>query len=161
MRGLLTNANGNINQIAARDGTLLTNPFPFEDLYHGFADSWRVPAKESLLSACGVKGVERGIPSKPFYASDLDPEVYERTRRVCTAAGVEAGALLDACILDVAVIGDEAAAQVFVGAHRPIAVGKLIFSMSGDSGPELKMWLPVLLLVLIALTLWMFLTRRR
>ena len=30
--GLLANANGNVNEIEASDGKVLTNPFPFEDL---------------------------------------------------------------------------------------------------------------------------------
>ena len=51
LKGLLANANGNVNQIAARDGTVLTNPFNFEKLYHRYADSWRVSPKESLLPA--------------------------------------------------------------------------------------------------------------
>jgi hypothetical protein len=44
---------------------------------------------------------------------------------------VEEGALLDAATLDVAVIGDDKAARVFVGAHAPIAVAKFVTS-SGD-----------------------------
>jgi len=45
VRGLIANPNGNLNQIEARDGFVLTNPFNFNDLYHRFADSWRVSAK--------------------------------------------------------------------------------------------------------------------
>jgi hypothetical protein len=120
--GLLANADGKVDEIEARDGTVLTNPFSFEDLYHPYADSWRVDPGESLLSVCGEE-IERGIPQKPFYAKDLDPQVSERTRAVCIEAGVKEGPLLDSCTLDVAVIGDDAAAQVFVGAPPPIAVG--------------------------------------
>jgi len=50
VRGLLANADGDVNKIATRDGTVLTNPFSFEDLYHRYADSWRVASNESLLS---------------------------------------------------------------------------------------------------------------
>ncbi len=120
--GLLANAGGNVNEIAASDGTVLTNPFPFEDLYHLYADSWRVDPGESLLAVCGEE-TERGIPQKPFYAQDLDRQVYDRARGVCVEAGVKEAALLDACTLDVAVIGDDAAAQVYVGMAAPIAVG--------------------------------------
>jgi VWD domain-containing protein len=131
VRGLLANANGNVNEIAARDGTVLTNPFSFEDLYHRYGDSWRVSPKESMLPACGDRKVEVGNPRKPFYARDLNPKIYERARAVCKAAGVKEGPLLDAATLDVAVIGNEKAAQVFVGAYAPIAVGKFVTS-SGD-----------------------------
>jgi hypothetical protein len=131
VKGLIANADGNVNQIAARDGTVLTNPFNFEQLYHPFADSWRVSPKESLLHTCGDQDLKIGIPRKLFYARDLDLKVYERALAVSKAAGVEEGALLDAATLDVAVIGDDRAAQVFVGAHPPIAVGKFVTS-SGD-----------------------------
>ena len=126
VKGLLANANGNVNQIAARDGTVLTNPFKFEQLYGHFADSWRVPPKESLLHACGDKDLKNGIPRKPFYARDLDPKAYEHALAVAKAAGVKEGPLLEAATLDVAVIGNDKAAQVFVGAHAPIAVGKFV-----------------------------------
>jgi hypothetical protein len=153
--GLLANAGGDVNKIAARDGAVLTNPFSFEDLYHRYSDSWRVASDESLLSVCGDKNVERGIPRRPFYAKDLDPKLAERTRAVCIAAGVKAGALLDACTLDVAVIGNDAAAKVFVGARDPVAVGKLI--VNERSG--LIKW--SLLAVLVALILWSFLILKR
>ncbi|CAG0963202.1 hypothetical protein ANAEL_00753 [Anaerolineales bacterium] len=124
VHGLLANANGNVNQIAARDGTVLEVPFSFEDLYTHYANSWRVPPYESLLSVCGGKAaVEHGIPKGPFYANDLDAKIQEDAKMVCKAAGVKEGPLLDACTLDVAVIGDKAAAKVFVGASTPIAVG--------------------------------------
>jgi hypothetical protein len=128
VKGLLANANGNVNQIAARDGTVLTNPFNFEQVYHHFADSWRVSPKDSLLHTCGDQDLKIGIPEKPFYARDLDSKVYERALAVSKKAGVEEGALLDAATLDVAVIGDDRAAQAFVGAYPPIAVGKIVTS---------------------------------
>lgn len=121
VHGILANANGHANQIEARTGAVLTAPFAFADLYHGYADSWRVPAKESLLSVCGEGEVEVGIPTKPFYAKDLEPQVYKRARAVCAAAGVKERTLLDACTLDVAVIGRDSAAEVFVGLRAPVA----------------------------------------
>jgi hypothetical protein len=123
VRGLIANANGNVNQIEARDGTVLTNPFPFEDLYHNYADSWRVASGESLLSCCGGE-IERGIPTKPFYANDLPKFLRECALADSRVAGVKPGPLLDAATLDVVVIGDDKAAQVFVNAPQPVAVGK-------------------------------------
>jgi hypothetical protein len=157
VRGLLANADGNVNKIATRDGTVLTNPFSFEELYHPYADSWRVASNESLLSVCGDRNVERGIPRRPFYANDLESRVYERTRAVCTAAGVKAGPLLDACTLDVAVIGDDKAAQIFVNALEPVAVGKPVVSKT----PGLVKWLLLLILIVIILLLLLFLKKRK
>jgi hypothetical protein len=100
---------------------VLTNPFAFEDLYQKYGDSWRVAPEESLLSPCG-EAKENGNPEKPFGIEDLKPEVAERARAVCLQAGVKEGPLLDACTLDVAVIGDDAA-KAFVGVPAPVAVG--------------------------------------
>ena len=108
-----------------RDGTLLHQPVSFTDLYR-FGDSWRVPSEESLLSQlCGDTKIERANPKKPFYANDLNPKVYERARKICTAAGVKEEALLDACTLDTAVLGDKTAAKAFVRANPPRAVVRL------------------------------------
>ena len=122
-RGVLMNANGHVNQIAARDGAVLTAPFPFTDLYHHYADSWSVPADESLLAVCGERKLEPGLPQKPFFAKDLPPREYRAARRICSAAGVKVKSLLDACTLDVAVIGSETAAKVYVGIPAPAANG--------------------------------------
>jgi hypothetical protein len=134
VHGILANANGRVNEVEARTGKVLTAPFAMEDLYHEYADSWRVPQAESLLSACSDREIERGIPTKPFYANNLDPQVYKRARGACTAAGVKVKALLDACTLDVAVIGDASAAKVFVGVRAPIAVGQVVVSRRGHEG---------------------------
>jgi hypothetical protein len=154
--GLLANADGNVNKIAARDGTVLTNPFSFDDLYRRYGESWRVPAGESLLSACGEGNVEHGNPGRIFYARDLDRKDYERTRAVCTTAGVKGGALLDACTLDVAVIGTEAPAQVFVNAPEPIAVGNVVGQRSG-----LLKWLLLLLILIVIFWILRFLLKRQ
>ena len=53
--GLLANSGGNVNQIAARDGTVLTAPFAFQEFYQRYGQSWRVSQEESLLSACGER----------------------------------------------------------------------------------------------------------
>jgi hypothetical protein len=120
--GLLADVDGEVGALAARDGTILTNPFSFEEFYQRYGDSWRVTPPESLLSPCG-EPKEEGNPDRPFQAGDLDPALQERSRDVCVRAGVTDKALLDACTLDVAVIGDDRAAEVFVGAGVPVQVG--------------------------------------
>jgi len=163
VRGLIANPNDNVNQIEARDGTVLTNAFPFEDLYHRYADSWRVSRGESLLSVCGQE-TERGIPGKPFYAKDLEPKVREKALAVCTAAGVKPGPLLDACTLDVAVIGNDDAAKVFVGMGDPVALGSVV-TTSAEGAPDCRLcwlcWLLLIALVVIVFILWMLLLRKR
>ena len=93
------------------------------DLYRRYGDSWRVRKGESLL--CKSGRVRRSNPSKPFSTKDLKPTVARRARAVCLRTGVKRGPLLEACTLDVAVIGPKAA-DAFVGqaAPRAIAVPK-------------------------------------
>ena len=121
--GLLGNFNGNMSEddLATRQRVVLKQPLSFDDLYHPYADSWRISPRESLLSQlCGDANVQPGIPSRPFNAENLDPKVYERTRAVCAQAGVRDETLLDACTLDTAVLG-ETAVRAFVRARPPRA----------------------------------------
>jgi hypothetical protein len=120
--GLLANPNGNANALEARDGTVLTMPVSFEELYGRFGNSWRVPASQSLLSVCGDKKIERSIPTKTFYANNLNRDKYAVARTICTEAGVKDEALLDACTLDVTVLGNKKAARVFLNKPVPVVV---------------------------------------
>jgi hypothetical protein len=122
VRGLLANAGQGNNSIATSNGIVLTSPFSYDALYGHFTEGWRVPAKESMLSACG-REAERGVPKKLFFAKDLDPRLAGRTRAICLKAGVKEGPLLDACTLDVAVIGNSNAAKVFATTPSPVVVG--------------------------------------
>ena len=124
VQGLLVNVKGDPNLIATRDGKVLKNPFSFEELYHPYADSWRINPSDSMLNVCG-EGVEAGAPDKPFFAKDLDPEVAKRTHAICAKAGVKEGPLLDACMIDVAVIGRATAAKIHAKTPAPIAVGEI------------------------------------
>ena len=123
-RGLLANVKGDPNLIATRDGSVLKNPFSFEELYHSYADSWRVTPNESMLNVCGEE-VKAGVPDKPFFVKDLAPEVAKRTLTICANAGVKLGPLLDACMIDVAVIGRAMAAEIYAKTPAPTAVGEI------------------------------------
>ncbi len=120
VHGLLGNANGNMGEddLATRQGVVLQQPLMFEQLYHLYADSWRVSRNSLLTDLCGSSDAETGIPSQPFYAENLAPEVYRRARGICMEAGVRDATLLDACTLDTAVLG-EAAVVTYVRAHPP------------------------------------------
>jgi hypothetical protein len=122
-RGVLANAREDVHLIAARDGAVLSAPFSFQPLYHHYAESWRVGAEESALAGCGEGKAEPGLPRVPFYANNLPPDTHKKARAVCAAAGVKVKPLLDACTLDVAVIGQDSAATVYVGMHAPALVG--------------------------------------
>jgi hypothetical protein len=128
VHGLLGNVNGNTgpDDLASRARTVLAQPVSFNDLYRRYGDSWRVPDAESLpAQLCGGRRADRGNPRKPFFANDLKQADYRRARDICVAAQVREGALLDACTLDVAVLGDKAAAEAFARANPPRAVLQL------------------------------------
>jgi hypothetical protein len=159
VHGLIANANGNVNQIETRDGVVLTNPFSFDDLYHRFADSWRVSGEASMLSACNTeKVIEVGIPKRLFYAKDLEPGIREKAQGVCTGAGVKPGPLLEACTLDVAVIGQDAAAKVFVDALPPAALGTI--TGGGGGGMLEKWWRLLLALLAIIVIVWFWIRKK-
>ena len=126
------------------------------DLYGLYGESWRVQAGESLLAVCGER-TESANPTAPFYAGDLPAALRQRGQAACTAAGVKPGPLLENCILDVAVIGGDAAATVFAGARDPVAVGS-IGAAGGDhmgtggGGARAGRW--ILPLLLLAALVW-------
>jgi hypothetical protein len=121
VRGLVADAGQKLGEVAAADGAVLAAPFAFEALYGHYAQSWRVDPKRSMLNACG-REVKPGVPQKPFFANDLNPELAKRAMTVCERAGVKQGPLLDACMIDVAVIGPKAA-QGYVRMPAPVDVG--------------------------------------
>lgn len=117
--GLLASRLENIRELETQNRTVVKVPVSFDYLYHQYANSWRVPQGESLLCDGDV---EIGIPQRPFYAEDLDREQYSHARETCIAAGVKDASLLDACTLDVTVLRDKTAANVFQNARPPRAV---------------------------------------
>ena len=92
-----------------------------------------------------------------FY-SDRTIPIGERLKPAPKAisAGADASAELPAK-LDVAVIGNDAAAKVFVAARTPVAVA--IPTAPGRKRPGLALWL--LLLIVIAAIVWFVIRRMR
>jgi hypothetical protein len=124
VRGLLGNPGGNGQELVTADRVVLKAPVLFRDLYHTYAESWRVSPKESLFTR--ETSIKFGIPAKPFYASDLTREQSARALAACRAAGVKNPVLLDACTLDTTVLNDKTAVKAFVGAPAPRHVIKPI-----------------------------------
>lgn len=122
MRGLLGNPKGNAEALETSDGVVLKEPVSFTDLYHTYADSWRVQPRDSLFSV--ETTIRPGIPDKPFFASNLDPKASAKARAACKAAGITVPDLLESCTLDTTVLNDKTAAKVFVHARPPRVVIK-------------------------------------
>ncbi len=136
VQGLLANAGSSDNAIESSDGTVFTAPFAFSQIYGPYGNSWLVPADQDLLSACNGEagGVVDSDPTQPFYASDLPPQVGASARATCVAAGVQSAPLLDACTVDVAVLGDQAA-DVYQTLPAPAAWGVV-----GTGCPDSSSW---------------------
>ena len=132
--GLLANAGTNVDAIESRGGTVLTAPFIFSEFYGLYGNSWRVPANQSLLSACGRKVVS-GNAQTLFYASNLPPTLAKPARVICLDAGVRVAPLLDACTVDVVVLG-KAAAQAYLSEPANVTLGEITLPPYG--GPALR-----------------------
>lgn len=124
IHGLLANAGTNADAVATSGGAVLSAPFQFGEFYKLYGTSWRVPAKQDLLSACGDKVVS-GNPPASYEASNLPPRLYKAALAVCVSAGVKAPALLDACTLDVAVLG-KGATTVYRTLPAKVTWGKIV-----------------------------------
>ncbi len=123
-QGLLVNANSDPNQVATREGNILKIPFSFEEFYHRYGESWRVKPADSMLNVCG-ESRQSSLPTKPFYAKDLDLQLAKRVQTICNKAGVKKGPLLEACMIDVAFTGRASAATIHAKTAQPLAVGQI------------------------------------
>jgi hypothetical protein len=108
VRGLLGHPDHSVKLLEGGDGTVYGVPLSFEDTYR-YGDSWRVKADDSLLLACG-RPDEEANPGKPFHLENLEPKLREEALSVCLRYQISDPALLNACNLDVAVLGRQAAA---------------------------------------------------
>jgi hypothetical protein len=126
VHGLLANPNGNVAQLAARNGAVLPFALAFSDLYGQYGQSWRVGAATSMLADCGV-ATELGNPTQPFSVADLDPKARQQAQAVCNKDGVTTPGLVEACTLDVAVLGTPLAARGYTQRLLPLAVAPVPF----------------------------------
>ncbi|WP_051951208.1 hypothetical protein [Actinacidiphila yeochonensis] len=118
--GLLANAPGTDNQLRTSTGTVLNLPVDLDTLYKVYGDSWRVPASQSLVAVCGDK-TETTDPAAPFWADQLPTALHDKAQAICQQDAVKDATLLEACTLDVAVLGEGAATE-FVGEPAPVDV---------------------------------------
>jgi len=114
--GLLGNADGDSqNDIVMRDGTNLGTSLSFDTLYPNYADSWRITQEESLFNYADGETTEtftdRDFPRILSKATGLDAASRAAAEQICQAAGITDPVLLEDCILDVALTGDEGFAQ--------------------------------------------------
>jgi hypothetical protein len=129
VRGLLGNSGAKATELVTANGVVLTAPVLFRDLYHPYAESWRVPPRESLFTE--ETTIHFGIPTKPFYANDLNRQQAAHALAACKAAGVKIPVFLDSCTLDTTVLNDETAVKAFVHVPPPRHVIKPVLHRRG------------------------------
>lgn len=122
--GLIASGPGNnVDSVETSTGTVLRGPeYPFTPYYNDYGDSWRVPARQSLLSACGIKPAVSN-PTAPFSAANLPAKVLQTAKRACAGARV-ALPLLSSCEIDVAVLGPKAT-QIYRGLSTNVTAGAI------------------------------------
>jgi hypothetical protein len=122
--GLLANGGGLYDAVASSTGAVLTAPFQFSEFYTQYGDSWRVPSSQDLLSACSTTFTSTD-PTVNYEASSLPTAEFQSAQTTCDSAGVKVPALLDACILDVAVLG-EGALSVYQALPTNLTWGQIV-----------------------------------
>ncbi|MDG4837064.1 VWD domain-containing protein [Micromonospora sp. WMMD967] len=110
VRGLLGDFDGDpADDIAPSNGTALTQPVPFTQLYPAYADSWRITGDRSLLHYDDGQDTgtftDRAFPEREVTVGDLDPARRATAEQICRWAGITAPAQLAECVFDVAVSG--------------------------------------------------------
>lgn len=119
--GLLGNFDRNrANDITTRTGQTLDPPVALGDLYNIFGESWRINQSESLFDyePDQTTGTFVGAPTEFVTSETLDPADRQAAETFCLGRGITEAALLEACIVDVA-IGGEAFAEVFTQVSPP------------------------------------------
>ena len=125
VRGLLGNPGGNGASLITSTNKRLAAPVPFKLLYADYSSGWRVLPKASLLGE--ARGVKYAVPARPFYAANLPPVAAKRANALCERAGVRNKTLFEDCVLDAAVLGNEAAVKAYVGMVAGQGVPKPVF----------------------------------
>ncbi|MCC1492044.1 nidogen-like domain-containing protein [Cognatishimia sp. F0-27] len=113
VRGLLGNSDGDtVNDLALRDGTVLSQPIDFETLYGDYADSWRISEEEALFERADGETTadyqDSSYPRGVVTLEDLPADIVATATRAVDAAGITDPILRDAAILDFALTGDSA-----------------------------------------------------
>jgi hypothetical protein len=129
--GLLANAPGTNNQLETSTGTIIPIPVSLTTLYDEYGDSWRVTPAKSLTAVCS-EPVQNADPTSPFWADQLPQSQEAPAQALCQKDGVVNATLLEACTLDVVVLGN-AAAVSYEGEAPPVDV-----AFSEDTSPNNK-----------------------
>ena len=109
VHGLLGNGDGDTaNDLALRDGTVLSQPISFDDLYGAYAESWRITDADSLFDYEAGQGTadftDLSFPAGMVSLDDIPADLLAAAQ--AAAAGIEDPSVRDAAILDYLYSGD-------------------------------------------------------
>jgi hypothetical protein len=121
------------DDVRVRNGTIV-DPLG-TDLYTEFRQSWWVPlgSSESLFGR-GVEHFDASFPPGAITIGDLDVDEVVEGTEVCRAAGVLDPDVMQACILDVVLTGDDQWAFVAAGVD-PNTLGILVSPQAAYIAP--------------------------
>jgi autotransporter passenger strand-loop-strand repeat protein len=118
--GLLGNANGNAaNDLALPNGTILTGPLTFDELYGTFANDWRVTDATSLfdypLGDNTASYTNLNFPPAPVQVSSLPPDLVAQAQQYVDGLGItnlvdQQNAILDYILAGAGAAQNDAAA---------------------------------------------------
>jgi hypothetical protein len=137
--GLLGNANGDpADDLVTASGAVIAQPARHDALYPGYADSWRVIGTDSLFDYPAGEHTatytDRTFPDGPTTVADLPAPRRDQARLACQWLGVTNPALLDGCILDVALTGQASFAVNAGGIQAVVPPGPP--AAGGSGGPS-------------------------
>ncbi|MEU8255576.1 VWD domain-containing protein [Micromonospora inaquosa] len=123
LEGLLGDHDGDPgDDLTVRNGRRVPQAPPFEALYPGFADSWRVEAQRSLFDYEPGQNTgtftDRRFPDRLLTAGDLPNRATAEL--VCRRAGVTDPQILADCVLDVGLTGQVVFAEDAARAQRDV-----------------------------------------
>ena len=112
-QGLLGNANGNAaDDFTLPDGTILSQPLSYSDLYTTWANAWRVTQSNSMLDYGAGQSTatftDVNFPDDSLNLSDLPTSVQQNALAAAAAAGITDPTVAQAAALDYALTGDPA-----------------------------------------------------
>ncbi|HEX7132762.1 MAG TPA: VWD domain-containing protein [Iamia sp.] len=150
-RGLLGNVNGDpLDDLAYPDGTPLPATTSAETIHGPYADAWRITDEESSFTYGPSESTEThtdlSFPENLVTIADLTEAEVAASSAVCADANVLPGPQFEACVLDIALTGDEQYAEdaalvteVLVdGTEHPFdATGALAEDFEGAIAPNL------------------------
>jgi hypothetical protein len=111
IHGLLGNADGSAgNDLALRDGTILTAPLDFAGFYGIYAESWRVTAQNSLFDYPRGKGTadyqDRSFPVGHLDLSSFPAAMVQEALQLLAQNGITDPVILNNAALDYMISGD-------------------------------------------------------